>query len=48
VMQGSMSPEDAAQKIAAGWNQVTDDLGRQEQVQHWRRGVASGAYIERF
>lgn len=48
VMQGTMSPEDAAKKIEAGWNKVTDDVGRQEQVQLWRRGVASGAYIDKF
>lgn len=48
VMQGLLSPEAAAQKIEAGWNQVTDDLGRQEQVRLWRSGVASGAYIDKF
>lgn len=48
VMQGTMSPEDAAHKIAAGWNKVTDDVGRQEQINRWRSGVASGAYLDKF
>lgn len=48
VMQGTMSPEDAASKIAAGWNKVTDDVGRQEQIKRWRSGVASGAYLDKF
>ena len=48
VMQGNLSPEDAAQKIEAGWNNVTDDRGRQAQMQLWRSGVASGAYIDEF
>ena len=48
VMQGTMSPEEAAHKIAAGWNQVTDDRGRQEQIKLWRSGVASGAYSDKF
>src|SRR5262249_30023998 len=48
VMQGTMTPEDAAKKIEEGWNKVTDDMGRQEQLQLWRSGVDSGAYIDRF
>jgi len=48
VMQGTVSPEEAADKIAAGWNQVTDDRGRQEQIKLWRSGVASGAYSDKF
>lgn len=48
VMQGTMSPEDAAHQIAEGWNKVTDDVGRQEQIKLWRSGVASGAYLDKF
>jgi len=48
VMQGNISPEDAAKKIEAGWNKVTDDVGRQEQMKLWRSGVESGAYIDKF
>lgn len=48
VMQGTISPEEAAQKIAVGWNKVTDEVGRQEQIKLWRSSVASGAYIDKF
>jgi multiple sugar transport system substrate-binding protein len=48
VMQGMMSPEEAAKKIDEGWNKVTDDLGRQEQIRLWRNGVESGIYIDKF
>jgi hypothetical protein len=48
VLEGNMSPEEAAKKIEAGWNKVTDDVGRQEQIKLWRSGVASGAYIDQF
>lgn len=48
VMQGNLSPEEAAKKIEAGWNKVTDDVGRQEQIQLWRSGVGSGAYMDKF
>ena len=47
TMQGSMSPEEAAKKIDEGWNKVTDDLGRQEQIKLWRSGVESGVYIDK-
>jgi multiple sugar transport system substrate-binding protein len=48
VMQGNMAAEEAARRIEEGWNKVTDDVGRQEQVKIWRSGVDSGAYIDKF
>ena len=48
VMQGTISPEEAAKKIDEGWNKITDDLGRQEQIRLWRSGVESGMYIDKF
>lgn len=48
VMQGQASPEEAAKKIEEGWNKVTDDLGRQEQVKLWRSGVESSMYLDKF
>ena len=48
VMQGTMSPEEAAKNIDAGWNKVTDDLGRQEQIKLWRNSVESGMYVDKF
>lgn len=48
VMRGSLSAEEAAKRIEAGWNKVTDDMGRQEQMKIWRSGVESGLYAEKF
>ena len=48
VMQGNLSAEDAAKQIEVGWNKVTDDVGRQEQIKIWRSGVESGTYIDKF
>ncbi len=48
VMQGNMSAKKAAQKIEKGWNRITDDIGRKEQIKSWRKSVGSGAYIDKF
>ena len=48
VMQGNLSAEEAAKRIENGWNKVTDDVGRKVQIQSWRSGVESGAYIDKF
>jgi len=48
VMQGSMASAEAAPKNAEGWNRVTDEVGRQEQIKLWRQSVESGAYIDKF
>jgi multiple sugar transport system substrate-binding protein len=48
VMQGNISAEEAAQRIEKGWNKVTEDIGRQTQIEAWRQGVDKGAYIDKF
>ena len=48
VMQGNMSAKKAAQKIEKGWNRITDDIGRKEQIKSWRKSVEGGAYIDKF
>ena len=48
VMQGNTSAEDAAKNIESGWNKITEDIGRKTQINAWRSGVASGAYIDQF
>jgi hypothetical protein len=48
VMQGNISAEEAAKRIDKGWNKITDDIGRKNQVKAWRKGVKSGAYIDKF
>lgn len=48
VMNGNVSAEEAAKRIEAGWNKVTNDIGRPHQIQAWRQGVDSGIYIDRL
>jgi multiple sugar transport system substrate-binding protein len=48
VMQGNISAEEAAKRIADGWNKITDDIGRPSQIAAWRKSVESGAYIDKF
>ena len=48
VMQGNISAAQAAKNIEKGWNNITDDIGRKEQIKAWRASVASGAYIDKF
>jgi multiple sugar transport system substrate-binding protein len=48
VMQGNKTAEEAAAGIEEGWNEVTEDIGRDHQIEIWRSGVESGAYIDKF
>jgi multiple sugar transport system substrate-binding protein len=48
VMQGNISAEEAAKRIEKGWNEVTEDIGRDEQIKAWRKSVNAGAYITKF
>jgi multiple sugar transport system substrate-binding protein len=48
VMQGNITAEEAAKRIETGWNKVTEDVGRKNQIKAWHSGVESGAYIDAF
>jgi multiple sugar transport system substrate-binding protein len=48
VIQGKISAEKAAKLIEVGWNKITDDIGREDQIKAWRAGVEMGAYIDKF
>ncbi|MFQ5894527.1 MAG: ABC transporter substrate-binding protein [Nitrospinota bacterium] len=48
VMNANISAEEAAKRIEKGWNKVTEDVGRKNQIEAWRKGVESGAYIDKF
>jgi multiple sugar transport system substrate-binding protein len=48
VMNGNKTPEKAAEDIEDGWNDVTEDIGRKNQVDVWRKGVEAGLYIDKF
>jgi multiple sugar transport system substrate-binding protein len=48
VMNGNVTAEEAAKRIEAGWNKVTNDVGRARQIQTWRQGVETGIYIDKF
>jgi len=48
VMQGNITPAEAAKQIEKGWNKITEDIGRDTQIKAWRAGVEKGAYIDKF
>lgn len=48
VMNGNSKPAEAAKKVEAGWNRVTEDIGRANQIKAWRAGVDSGMYGAKF
>jgi multiple sugar transport system substrate-binding protein len=48
VMNGNITPEQAAANIEDGWNDVTEDIGRDNQIEAWRKGVEAGLYVDRF
>ena len=43
-------PDDpkAAANIEKRWNDVTEDIGRKEQIEVWRKGVDAGLYVDKF
>ena len=45
VMNKNISAEEAAKRIEAGWNKVTNDVGRDTQIKIWRKGVESGLTV---
>jgi multiple sugar transport system substrate-binding protein len=48
VMNGNITAEQAAANIEEGWNNVTEDIGRDNQIEVWRKGVEDGLYIDKF
>jgi multiple sugar transport system substrate-binding protein len=48
VMNNNITPEEAAANIEAGWNGVTEDIGRDNQIDVWRKGVEAGLYVDKF
>jgi hypothetical protein len=48
VMNKNISAEEAAKRIEASWNKVTNEVGRDTQVKIWRKGVESGIYLDKF
>jgi len=48
VMNGNTTAEEAAEDIEDGWNDVTEDIGRDNQVRVWRQGVEAGLYVDKF
>ena len=48
VMNGNVTAEEAAALIEKGWNDVTEDIGRDYQIAAWRSGVESGIYLDKF
>ena len=48
VMNGNKTAEAAAADIEEGWNEVTEDIGRDNQIKVWRQGVEAGLYVDKF
>ena len=48
VMNGNITAEEAAALIEEGWNDVTEDIGRDYQIATWRSGVESGIYLDKL
>jgi multiple sugar transport system substrate-binding protein len=48
VMNGNIAAEKAAANIEKGWNDVTEDIGRDNQIEVWRKGVDAGLYVDKF
>jgi multiple sugar transport system substrate-binding protein len=48
VMNKNITAEEAAKRIETGWNKVTNDVGRDTQIQIWRKGVELGIYLDKF
>ncbi len=48
VMNKNITAEEAAKRIAEGWDKVTDDVGRKSQIESWRKGVEQGIYLDKF
>jgi multiple sugar transport system substrate-binding protein len=48
VMNKNITAEEAAKRIEASWNKVTSDVGRDNQIRIWRKGVEKGIYLDKF
>ena len=48
VMNANITAEEAAANIEDGWNDVTEDIGRDNQIEVWLKGVEAGLYVDRF
>ena len=48
VMNKNISAEEASKRIEASWNKITNEIGRDHQIQTWRKGVESGIYLDKF
>ena len=48
VMNGNITAEEAAKNIEEGWNDVTEDIGRDNQKDVYAKGVEAGLYVDKF
>jgi multiple sugar transport system substrate-binding protein len=48
VMNKNITAEEAAKRVETGWNKITNEIGRDHQVQIWRKAVESGIYLDKF
>ena len=48
VMNKNITAEEAAKRIEVSWNKITNEIGRDHQIQIWRKAVESGIYLDKF
>ncbi len=48
VMNGNITAAEAAANVEDGWNGVTEDIGRENQIDVWFKGVEAGLYVDHF
>ena len=48
VMNRHITAEEAAKRIEVSWNKITNEIGRDHQIQIWRKAVESGIYLDKF
>jgi multiple sugar transport system substrate-binding protein len=46
AFHGRLSPEDAMKRTARAWDRITDDIGRQRQIEAWKNVVEAGSYLD--
>ena len=48
AMNGNITAEQAAANVEEGWNAVTEDIGRDNQIEAYGKGVEAGLYLDKF
>ncbi len=44
ALQGMATPKEAMRRVAEDWERITEDIGRQKQIEAWRAQVKQGSF----